>query len=140
MLTLTAWRVLVRFVAVILSAPLHVPMLFAFGACLIGLGGGLFAHGTLTATMNNAPKEQIGLALGAWGAVQATAAGVGVALGGVLRDLVVGLASVGQMTPGLSTPAAGYTVVYVIEIMLLFATLFVMVPLLRRHVGEPVTT
>jgi MFS transporter, BCD family, chlorophyll transporter len=128
------------FVAVILSAPFHAPMLFAFGACLIGFGGGLFAHGTLTATMNNAPKDQVGLALGAWGAVQATAAGVGVAMGGVLRDVVVGMASVGHSTPGLATPAAGYTVVYAVEILLLFATLFVMTPLLRRQVGEPVST
>jgi MFS transporter, BCD family, chlorophyll transporter len=128
------------FVAVILSAPFHAPMLFAFGACLIGFGGGLFAHGTLTATMNKAPKDQVGLALGAWGAVQATAAGVGVAMGGVLRDVVVGMASVGHSTPGLATPAAGYTVVYAVEILLLFATLFVMTPLLRRQVGEPVST
>jgi MFS transporter, BCD family, chlorophyll transporter len=59
--------------------------LFAIGVFFIGLGAGLFGHGTLTLTMNRAPKEQVGLALGAWGAVQATAAGAGVALGGLGR-------------------------------------------------------
>jgi hypothetical protein len=63
------------------------PWLFALGVLLIGFGGGLFSHGTLTATMKLAPPSQVGLALGAWGAVQATAAGVAVATGGVMRDL-----------------------------------------------------
>ena len=31
--------------------------------------------------------EQAGLALGAWGAVQASAAGIAVALGGIIRDV-----------------------------------------------------
>ena len=50
--------------------------------------------------MNRAPKEQTGLALGAWGAVQATAAGVAVALGGVLRDIVAALADAGIVRRG----------------------------------------
>ena len=119
------------FAAVIVSAPLHAPMLFGFGAWLIGFGGGLFAHGTLTATMNLAPKEQVGLALGVWGAVQATAAGIGVALGGVMRDIVGGLASQHLLTATLSTPKSAYDLVYCFEILLLLATLFTMVPLLR---------
>ena len=62
------------FVLVILAAPLLSPVLFGLGTFLIGFGAGLFGHGTLTATMNHAPPDQRGLALGAWGAVQATAA------------------------------------------------------------------
>ena len=87
----------------------------------MGLGGGLFAHGTLTATMQLAPPEQTGLAMGAWGAVQATAAGVGMALGGVLRD---GVAM-------LSTSFMGYSAVYLLEIVLLALTLWAMAPLVR---------
>jgi BCD family chlorophyll transporter-like MFS transporter len=41
----------------------------------MGLGGGIFAHGTLTLTMSRLRQAQVGLALGAWGAVQATSAG-----------------------------------------------------------------
>jgi len=115
------------FLAVIFAAPLQSTFLFAAGTGLIGFGGGLFGHGTLTATMNLAPKEQTGLALGAWGAVQASAAGLGVALGGVIRDVVAGMNV--ETTFG---PATGYASVYVLEVVLLFAALVAMFPLLRR--------
>jgi BCD family chlorophyll transporter-like MFS transporter len=116
-----AWVGVPAFVAVIASASLVSPVLFSVGIFLIGLGGGLFAHGTLTATMQLAPPEQTGLAMGAWGAVQATAAGVGMALGGVLRD---GVALV-------SSSVMGYSAVYSLEIVLLGLTLWAMGPLMR---------
>ena len=116
-----AWIGLPAFVAVIASGPLAMPALFVLGIFLIGLGGGLFAHGTLTATMQLAPPGQIGLAMGAWGAVQATAAGVGMAAGGLVRD---GVALI-------SSPVMGYSAVYAIEILLLGMTLWAMGPLLR---------
>jgi hypothetical protein len=74
---------------VTLAATLQSVGLFACGVLVIGFGAGMFGHGTLTVTMNRAPKEQTGLALGAWGAVQATAAGVAVALGGIVRDVAL---------------------------------------------------
>jgi BCD family chlorophyll transporter-like MFS transporter len=80
--------------------------------------------------MNAAPKDQAGLALGAWGAVQASAAGVAIALGGILRDVVHAYAPANSLGA-----AAGYDFVYCLEIVLLFATLVTMVPLVRR-VGE----
>ncbi len=119
------------FTAVIVAAPAGSPALFAVGVLLIGFAVGLFGHGTLTATMNLAPKDQVGLALGAWGAVQATAAGVAVALGGVLRDVVAGLGARGSLPAPLTGPAVGYTVVYAIEIVLLVSTLLAFMPLLR---------
>jgi len=79
------------FAALILSGPLQMLPLFLAGTFLVGFGTGLFAHGTLTATMRAATREQTGLALGAWGAVQATAAGLAIALGGILRDIIVNL-------------------------------------------------
>ncbi len=109
------------FLLVIFSAPLQMPALFALGTLLIGLGAGLFGHGTLTATMNLAPKCESGLALGAWGAVQASGAGVAVALGGILRDVA---AAVGG-------PAFGYMSVYSLELLLLLLTLAIMGPLIR---------
>ena len=115
------------FAAVIASAPLQHVGLFAIGTLLIGFGFGLFSHGTLTATMNTAPKNQTGLALGAWGAVTATSAGVGVALGGVIRDIIAG-----TDTQAMLGRATGYTFVYGLEIVLLFAALITMLPLIRR--------
>jgi hypothetical protein len=119
------------FIAVIFSAPLLFPWLFALGTLLIGFGGGLFGHGTLTATMNLAPADQRGLALGAWGAVQASAAGIAVALGGIIRDTVSAMVSHNGAHSVVSGPAAGYTLVYSIEVVLLVATLFAIRPLIR---------
>jgi BCD family chlorophyll transporter-like MFS transporter len=110
------------FVAVMIAAPLQSVELFALGTFLIGAGGGMFGHGTLTATMNLAAPGQAGLALGAWGAVQATMAGIAMGLGGVIRDVVAAQTS----------SIAGYLTVYTLEILLLQATLMAMGPLLRR--------
>ena len=120
------------FLAVIFAASLQSPLLFGGGVLLIGLGGGLFGHGTLTATMNRAPKEQAGLALGAWGAVQATAAGIAVALGGILRDLVSVAFDHSSLVPAWHGPATGYIAVYALEVLLLAATLAAMAPLIKR--------
>lgn len=118
------------FALVIAAAPLSMPFVFVMGNFLIGVGGALFAHGTLTATMSRAPQEQVGLALGAWGAVQATAAGAGLALSGVIRDVVDSV--VAQVVPAASTHASGYMAVYTIEIALLLVTLAVAMPLIRK--------
>ncbi len=122
---------LVAFTALIFSAPLGAAPLFATGAALIGFGGGLFAHATLTAAMASARRGQVGLALGVWGAVQASAAGCAIALGGIIRDGVSSLASSGTFGSTLADPATGYGVVYYIELATLFATLIAVGPLVR---------
>ncbi len=115
------------FCLVILAGPALSTWLFGLGATGIGFGAGLFGHGTLTATMNLAPKGQSGLALGAWGAVQASAAGLAIALGGVIRN------SVASAVSGTAFgAAAAYDIVYTIEIVLLLATLVLMSPLIKR--------
>jgi MFS transporter, BCD family, chlorophyll transporter len=132
---LAAFGILVGVVAfscVIFSAPLLSPLLLRIGTVLIGFGGGLFAVGTLTAAMDLTGTGQYGLALGAWGAVQATAAGAAIALGGGLRDLVSRLAIDGALGPALSMPSTGYNFVYHLEIGLLFATLVAIGPLVRH--------
>ena len=119
------------FASVIVAAPLYSPFLFGLGTLLIGFGAGLFGHGTLTATMNRAPENQRGLALGAWGAVQATAAGLAVALSGVIRDVVSAAAVQNPATHSVSGAASGYIAVYAIEIVLLIMTIAAMAPLVR---------
>jgi BCD family chlorophyll transporter-like MFS transporter len=110
------------FMSVIMSSQVESAVLFAMGILFIGVGGGLFGHGTLTATMNLAPPGQSGLALGAWGAVQATAAGLAIGVGGIIRDVV----------DSVFRAPLGYDVVYLIEIVLLFLTIVSMVPLIRK--------
>jgi BCD family chlorophyll transporter-like MFS transporter len=131
-----AWIGLPAFAAVIVAALNLSTALFAAGALMIGFGGGLFSHGTLTITMNRAPKEQTGLALGAWGAVQATAAGVAVALGGVLRDAVGTLAEQGTLGATLAGKASGYAFVYAIEMLLLVMTILVMRTLVSERTAR----
>ena len=123
------------FSGVILSAPVGSTLLFALGIAAIGCGSGLFGHCTLTAAMAMAPKGQIGLALGVLGSVQATAAGIAIALGGGLRDGITSLASSGALGAALNGPATGYSVVYHLEIGLLFATLVAIGPLVRTAVA-----
>lgn len=127
---------LIAFTCVIFSAPLTSPALFRIGTVLIGFGGGLFSVGTLTAAMALANNGHSGLALGAWGAVQASAAGGAIALGGALRDTVSNLATQGALGAALTGPATGYGFVYHIEIALLFATLAAIGPLVRSA-SEP---
>ncbi|OQW44283.1 MAG: protein pucC [Proteobacteria bacterium SG_bin6] len=132
---LAGWGMLIGIVAfaiVVMSAPLHsVPML-CVGAGGIGFGGGLFAVCTLLAMMNLAAPGQAGLALGAWGAVQASAGGVAIFVSGALRDGFGALAMAGRFGPGLVDPASGYSFVWHLEIALLFAGLIAIGPLARR--------
>jgi BCD family chlorophyll transporter-like MFS transporter len=121
-----AWVGLPAFGAVIVASALHSVPLFVLGAVLIGVGGGLFGHGTLTMTMNHATREQTGLALGVWGAVQATAAGLGMASGGLLRDAFGAVAESGRLGAELAQPVTGYAFVYAVEIVLLIGTIIVM--------------
>lgn len=123
---------ILAFVLVIASAPLHSVALFCLGATGIGFGSGLFAVCTLTAAMTLGDDFQSGLALGAWGAVQATASGVGILISGGIRDGVGALASAGALGPALADPSTGYSIVWHIEIGLLFASLVALGPLARR--------
>jgi len=120
------------FAGVIGSAPLDSTTLFTLANFSIGFGAALFAHGTLTATMRLAPRAQTGLAVGAWGSVQATAVGIGIALSGILRDLINSM-GVGRNWQGnLGGETSGYTVVYGVELVLLCLALVALAPLMRR--------
>jgi BCD family chlorophyll transporter-like MFS transporter len=115
------------FAAIIFSAFGGGTAAFLTGTLLIGVGAGLFGHSTLTATMRAAPKENVGLALGAWGSVQATAAGVGMALAGWVRDLILALPSEGGQA--VQTP---YLAVFSIELAVLTLAVLITIPLLAH--------
>lgn len=122
---------LLAFPAVLFAAPAGSAGLFAAGTWGIGVGGGLFAVGTLMAFVAMAQPGQSGLALGAWGAVQATAAGAAIAFAGVVHAWVSDLAAGGALGEVIGTAATGYAAVYLVEIALLFATLVALGPLVR---------
>ncbi|MEL6548254.1 MAG: PucC family protein, partial [Myxococcota bacterium] len=119
------------FTAVIFAGPMESALLFRGGTLLIGFGGGLFGVGTLVAAMALSRSSGSGLALGAWGAVQASAAGGSILLGGIARDVITSLGTNGALGAGLSDPSVGYSFVYHSEIALLFLTLMVIGPMVR---------
>jgi MFS transporter, BCD family, chlorophyll transporter len=121
------------FGGVMFAAPLESVWIFRISTTLIGFGGGLFSVGTLTAAMRLDSEDRTGLALGAWGAAQATAAGIAVGAGGALRDLFSAMSTQGMFGDALTGAATGYGFVYMIEIVLLFATLVVIGPLVRNR-------
>ena len=133
---------LIAFSIVIFAAPMQSAVMFFAGAALIGFGGGLFAVAMLTAAMS-LPAEGLvgrGLALGAWGAAQATAAGLSIAMGGAIRDIVNQAGAAGSLGPALTDPSVGYSVVYHAEILLIFFTLAVLGPLVRTgHRLKPIS-
>ena len=127
---------ILAFTAVVFAAPLmSIPVFFA-GAVMIGFGSGLFAVSMLTSAMTLPVTGAAGrgLALGAWGAAQATGAGLSIFLGGSLRDLINTEALAGVFGPTLANPTTGYATVYLTEIILLFITLIVLGPLVRARV------
>jgi MFS transporter, BCD family, chlorophyll transporter len=121
------------FAMIILSAPIESVALLMLGALTIGFGNGLFSVGTLLRVMALPHKGEHGLALGAWGAVQATAAGLAMAAAGGIRDSVMRV-----MTPGAApllenAPSAGYVATYGVAIAGLFVLLVVLGPLAARR-------
>ncbi|MEO0497253.1 MAG: PucC family protein, partial [Pseudomonadota bacterium] len=85
------------------------------------------------AAMDIARSSDHGMAIGAWGAVQATSIGAALAIGGLVRDGVNTLIN-SQVGEGvLVAPVAGYSVVYHIEIGLLFAALVIIGPLVGHR-------
>jgi BCD family chlorophyll transporter-like MFS transporter len=116
----------VAFASIIMSTQHLNDILFMLSVLMAGFGGGLFSHGTLTATMRSAPRDQIGLSLGAWGAVQATTAGLAIVIGGIIRDSLYGTGGA-----GFSSVAFPYVPIFALEVILLIVALFVALPLLK---------
>lgn len=124
---------IVGFAAIIFASPLGSSVLFRGGVLLIGFGEGLFGVGTLSFAMRLRDPSQHGIALGAWGAVFATAEGLSFALSGVMKDSLSHLVQRGTLGPGLSLPFVPYSFVYHLEVLFLFATLVALGPLVARR-------
>ena len=120
------------FLMIIFAGPNQSVAMLCIGAGVMGFGGGLFSVGTLTAAMALSQDGRSGLALGAWGAVQATCAGSAILLGGLLRDALIKA----DLGPVLGGPGTGYAAVYLVEILLLLAMLIAIGPLVGRIARE----
>jgi BCD family chlorophyll transporter-like MFS transporter len=121
------------FALVTFAGPLGSPTVFRVGVVLIGFAEGLFGVGTLSFAMDMRDASQHGIALGAWGAVFATAEGLSFALSGIMKDWLSHLASTGVLGPALTGPGVPYSTVYVLEIVMLFVTLVALGPLVDKR-------
>jgi BCD family chlorophyll transporter-like MFS transporter len=65
--------------------------------------------------------------------VQSTAAGLAMFCGGALRDAISSLSASGLLGPALASPSTSYSVVYHVEMLLLFFTLVAIGPLVQRN-------
>ena len=116
---------IVGFSAIIFSSPMQFPFLYFLGTLFIGFGTGLFSVSLLIIAMALSSKTNLGsgFILGSWGAAQAIGAGLGIAVGGILRDLVNKLALSGYLGSTFENNSIGYIFVYHLEILFIFITL-----------------
>lgn len=101
------------------SGLLDTRALFVPGVVALGFGTGIATSTNLALMLDMTTAEQVGLFIGAWGVADALARGVGMLLGGVVRDVVTG-------TTG--SVSSGYITVFLIEAIMLAGSLL----LLRR--------
>jgi len=116
---------IVGFSAIIFSSPMQFPFLYFLGTLFIGFGTGLFSVSLLIIAMALSSKTNLGsgFILGSWGAAQAIGAGLGIAVGGILRDLVNKIALSGYLGSTFENNSIGYIFVYHLEILFIFITL-----------------
>jgi len=116
---------IVGFSAIIFSSPMQLPFLYYFGTLFIGFGIGLFSVSLLIIAMALSSRTNLGTGfiLGSWGAAQALGTGLGIAIGGILRDIINKIAKSGYFGATFENEAIGYIFVYHLEILLIFITL-----------------
>ena len=100
-----------------LSGALALEALFKPGIAILGLGTGIATATNLGLMLDMTTAEQAGLFIGAWGVADAMSRGLGILLGGTVRDIVTLLT--GDM--GL-----GYITVFVIEAGLLIVSMLLL--------------
>ena len=100
-----------------LSGGLAIEALFKPGIAILGLGTGIATATNLGLMLDMTTAEQAGLFIGAWGVADAMSRGLGILLGGTVRDIVTLIT--GDM--GL-----GYITVFVIEAGLLIVSMLLL--------------
>ncbi len=89
-------------------------VLFQVGIAVLGFGTGIATSTNLALMLDMTTPEQAGLFIGAWGVADAAARGVGMMLGGVVRDVMVRLSG---------DAVLAYVTVFTIEAALLLISL-----------------
>lgn len=100
-----------------LSGILSNEAMFVPGIAILGFGTGIATATNLALMLDMTTSEQAGLFIGAWGVADALSRGVGMLMGGTVRDIVAAL------TGNLST---GYITVFIIEAGFLLTSLVIL--------------
>ncbi len=104
--------------------------LFYAGVILLGLATGLATVSNLSLMLDMTTARRIGMFIGAWGMADALARGFGAVLSGVVRDSIARAAE---------NPVSGYVVVFILEGLMLVASLVILrrvdVQHFRQEVG-----
>jgi BCD family chlorophyll transporter-like MFS transporter len=111
------WTALAGFVIITLSGLIGSLGIFYSGVVLLGLGTGLATVSNLSLMLDMTTAGSVGLFIGAWGMANAFSRLIGNVLGGALRDSV---------TQVVQNPVTGYLTVFVVEALLLLASLWLL--------------
>ena len=112
-----AWSAIVAFVLIALSGFMISLPIFWMGVVILGFATGLSTVSNLSLMLDMTVAGSVGLFMGAWGMATAISRGFGNLMSGIVRDTV---SEVSQL------PVSGYIVVFVIEIMLLLVSLYLL--------------
>jgi MFS transporter, BCD family, chlorophyll transporter len=93
------------------------PAMFKTGVFMLGLGNGALTIGSLTLMVDMTTQRNAGLFMGLWGLAQALANFVANAFGGAIRDISLYLTN---------SQYVGYTTAFTIEIIGLFAAIWIL--------------
>lgn len=103
------------FAAIIVAGLAHLPIFFMAAVFFLGLGGGLMTVSNLSFMLDMTVPEAAGLYMGAWGVANFSGQALGNITSGLVRDVVFRLTAI---------PAAGYSAVFVLEIVGLLLALW----------------
>jgi len=112
-----AWAGIAAFGLIVTSSVVGSLVTFYFGVIILGLATGLSTVSNLSLMLDMTIVGNIGLFMGAWGMAGAIARLSGNILSGVLRDMVTEL---------VENAVAGYSAVFVIEILFLLISLYIL--------------
>ncbi|MGJ3238537.1 MAG: BCD family MFS transporter [Anaerolineae bacterium] len=101
-------------IMIALSGTVGLALLFQPGIGVLGFGTGIATSSNLALMLDMTTPEQVGLFIGAWGVADALSRGLGMLMGGVVRDVVTALSS---------SVTYGYITVFAIEAMFLVVAL-----------------
>jgi BCD family chlorophyll transporter-like MFS transporter len=112
-----AWTAIIAFGLIALSGTIVSLPVFWTGVVVLGFATGLSTVSNLSLMLDMTVVGSVGLFMGAWGMATAISRGFGNIMSGIVRDTVTEISKI---------PVQGYIVVFIIEIVLLLISLYLL--------------